>query len=891
MKVGIFFGGISREREVSFAGGRTIYDNLDKRLFEPVPIFIDSIGNFIHLDWHYIYKGTIRDFYPPAKYYPKGEEDYQLYIESLQPLANHELEEIINTVGEKVAIEKLPELMDFAFLALHGTYGEDGTIQGMLEWLGIPYSGSGILPSAIGIDKIAQKKLITAGTVPNPYTTFSIDEWKLEPENVIQKIQADFDQKVVIKSPRHGSSIGVSIVELSDSQALKEALDRSFFIREISPESWRNSSEDEKKAALIGICDIKSGLGLPLWIEGETFYAPGQLLNRLDEICAERSKTIQIIAEEHETHVLVEQFVKGREFSCIVIRNLDGSPVALPPTEIIKGQEIFDYRSKYLPGKSRKETPMRIGEAELEKIRSSCEALFEQMDSDVYARIDGFYLENGEIYLNDPNTTSGMMPSSFFFHQAAEIGLNPTQLITYIIQISLMDRAKSGAYGHQVEQLSKELSYKIEASNREHGSEKRVGVILGGYSSERHISVESGRNIFEKLSSSKEFDPTPLFLTGSADRFEIYQIPINLLLKDNADDIADLVRDYKHNKLIDKIREEASEITRLFSGKELAEPKKLSLGDIKEDFDMVFIALHGRPGEDGQLQKELEEFGIPFNGSSSESSSTTINKYVSNEILASHGILVPKHTLVEKENWVADPEKEIQRVFSELEFPLICKPADDGCSSAVKKIKNEAEFRAFAQMTFRPDITWPDQAVSILGLDRKEEFPRKEQFLVEELVDAKGAERFLEITGGMLTSYDQDGNVDFEIFEPSEALTVGDVLSLEEKFLAGEGQNITPARFGGNEEENKKISASVREVLKKTAEILNVQGYARIDAFVRIYNPENIEVIIIEVNSLPGMTPATCIFHQSAINGYKPIDFISQILAFGVQRQEKSLAV
>ncbi len=250
MKVGIFFGGISREREVSFAGGRTIYDNLDKRLFEPVPIFIDSIGNFILLDWHYIYKGTIRDFYPPAKYYPQGEEDYQLYIESLQPLTDHELEEIINTVGEKVAIEKLPELMDFAFLALHGTYGEDGTIQGMLEWLGIPYSGSGILSSSIGIDKIAQKKLITAGTVPNPYTTFSIDEWKAEPENIIQKIQADFNQKVVIKSPRHGSSIGVSIVELSDSQALKEALNRSFFIREVHPESWRNNAEDEKKSGV-----------------------------------------------------------------------------------------------------------------------------------------------------------------------------------------------------------------------------------------------------------------------------------------------------------------------------------------------------------------------------------------------------------------------------------------------------------------------------------------------------------------------------------------------------------------------------------------------------------------------------------------------------------------
>ena len=65
IKVGIFFGGNSREREVSFAGGRTVYDNLDKSLFEAIPIFVDSFNNFILLDWKYIYKGSIRDFYVP----------------------------------------------------------------------------------------------------------------------------------------------------------------------------------------------------------------------------------------------------------------------------------------------------------------------------------------------------------------------------------------------------------------------------------------------------------------------------------------------------------------------------------------------------------------------------------------------------------------------------------------------------------------------------------------------------------------------------------------------------------------------------------------------------------------------------------------------------------
>ena len=79
MKIGILFGGVSREREISFAGGRTVYDNLDKSLFEAIPIFIDSCGHFIKLDWKYIYKGTIRDFFPPLKYIPNTNNSFQIY--------------------------------------------------------------------------------------------------------------------------------------------------------------------------------------------------------------------------------------------------------------------------------------------------------------------------------------------------------------------------------------------------------------------------------------------------------------------------------------------------------------------------------------------------------------------------------------------------------------------------------------------------------------------------------------------------------------------------------------------------------------------------------------------------------------------------------------------
>ena len=103
-------------------------------------------------------------------------------------------------------------------------------------------------------------------------------------------------------------------------------------------------------------------------------------------------------------------------------------------------QELFDYKSKYLPGLSRKITPIDLADKNIERIREACSHLYKFFRFNVYARIDGFYTENGEIFLNDPNTTSGMLPSSFFFHQAAEIGLNPSQFLSYVIRISLQER-------------------------------------------------------------------------------------------------------------------------------------------------------------------------------------------------------------------------------------------------------------------------------------------------------------------------------------------------------------------------------------------------------------------------------------------------------------------
>jgi UDP-N-acetylmuramate--alanine ligase len=901
IKVGILFGGRSKEREISFAGGRTVYDNLNKSIFEAVPLFVDSFGNFVLLDWNFVYKGTIRDFYPPVEFIPATNTDFQYYAENLGDLNITQQDDLISKIGKKIRADELGSIIDFAFLALHGPYGEDGRIQGLLEYLHIPYSGSGILPSAIGIDKSVQKKLmVNAGFNSPKYFTIDRHDWiSGNTKGVWEKAKTEIGFPMVIKPANQGSSIGISILNTEAELLFISTIEKALFIKWIDGTYWQSISDTAKIDYIRNVSDIREGIGMPVKIDlgvvssnevennrSRTFYNQYELIDFLNIHCS-NTNNVALQALDGESTVIIEGFIEGKEFSCIVLEDTDSNnkTIALPPTEIRKGKELFDYRSKYLPGLSRKITPIEATDEQINAIRKECERLFSELSFDVYARIDGFLSTDGKVFLNDPNTTSGMMPSSFFFHQAAEIGLTPSQFLTYIIRASLSKRIKNSKGASIYEPILNKLDAFLHDEKNATNNKIPVAVILGGYSSERHISVESGRNIFEKLASSEKYAPIPVFLTGDNTNHLMYQIPINALLKDNADDIKDKINNWKIHPVVKQIIAECKTITDKYgSPNNLIAPKQLGYNDLAKEVRQVFIALHGRPGEDGAIQEKLEAVGLTYNGSGKESSSITIDKYRTNEILMQHGFLVAKHCLITTEEWKNNKEQVKQKLQNDYVYPLIAKPVDDGCSSAVKMIKSFDEFEAFATLIFRNSEAFDTKAAEILHIKDKEEFPQKTVLLVEELISKNGAKHFLEITGGMLTRQNGKGEVEYEVFEASEALASGEILSLEEKFLAGQGQNITPARYSRNDEERQVISDKVKETLGAAARVLNIVGYCRIDAFVRIFDVNHVEVIFIEVNSLPGMTPATCIYHQAAINGYKPYNFIDRILEFGAQK-------
>jgi D-alanine-D-alanine ligase len=600
MKIGIFFGGPAREREISFAGGKTAMENIDKSLFEPIPVFVDGCGNFILLNPELVYAASIRDFYPPQSY----QGDYRIYAESLGQMSDDELLTMISTVGTKISPDKFSEYFKFAFIAMHGPACEDGSIQGLLEWYGIPYSGPSLMGSSIGIDKIAQNDLIKLAIGLDKKTTtltrayFEANDSTKIFEEIKEKVGLPF----VVKAPHQGSSIGVSFVKKDSVDDFEKAVKQCLFIREVSENEWNSVNKHEFVQRM---ANLDEGIGLPVSMNGEVIYHPSELLRKLDETIApsaprrgtfdfaisdesmdEKAPPLgaggawaTLISMNSEDAVLIEGFVKGQEFSCGVIQTPDCESVALPPTEIIANVEVFDFKAKYQSSATRKKIPVDTSLENNQQIQHDVKATFDALKFGVCTRIDGFLTPDGRVILHDPNTIPGMSPTSLIFKQMAEIGMNVTDAITYFIRQSIRERIRASKNTFKFQKLLDKLDLAIAERIKNMPNRKKVAVFFGGYSLEnQEDSFVKARKAFGKLAASTEYLPIPVFVTLDG---KYHQLPINLMFKEFAEDIVKLLDGSVH-PLIVSTRKNAEPITLHFTGKLM---EKVTIIDSLEGFN------------------------------------------------------------------------------------------------------------------------------------------------------------------------------------------------------------------------------------------------------------------------------------------------------------------
>ena len=546
--------------------------------------------------------------------------------------------------------------------------------------------------------------------------------------------------------------------------------------------------------------------------------------------------------------LLIEPICEGREFTIIILQNPDGQPVALMPTEIefIKDDDrIFSKRRKYLAtSETHYYCPTRFGDAINQKIRAAAQELFHLSDAKDFLRIDGWLLDSGEIYFSDFNPISGMEQNSFIFQQAARVGLSHQQLLEYILN------SAANRQSQKMPPVKSDTTIK----------KKEINIIMGGWTSEKQVSLMSGTNVWLKLLNSKKYTPTPYLLL---DEQTIYEIPYAVALNHTVEEM--------RHQLENQVEFDVRSI-RQSLGLDMddcctinAKPP-MTIDEFIAGSKYVFIGLHGGFGENGELQEMLERAGVPHNGSDAKASEICMDKYRTGELVMA--LKIPKLRTCAKKLVNIDN-------LPKITGQMVAKPNDDGCSTGVVIIDSDEHLRQYVEYLKKggviPAHTFLNQSekitISRRGNFLLEEFIKTDDIIIKNKLHYKPDTGWIELTVGVT-----EKNGRYRSFMPSITIAEAGVLSLEEKFQGGMGINITPPP---EEIVPADLTKQIMDFMEKVAEKVGVRGYCRIDIFA---NNQTGEVIVIEVNTLPGLSPSTVLFQQAATFNQTPIDFLESII-------------
>jgi D-alanine-D-alanine ligase len=365
IRVAVVFGGRGPEHQVSCMGGGNMLSAIDRSRYEVIPVGITTEGNWV----------LVADA-PERLSLTDGK------LPTVAAVAEPGADVVPWSGAEVVATApaQIPQLfgdVDVVLPVLHGPYGEDGTIQGLLEMAGVRYVGAGVLASAVSMDKEYMKLIFAARGLPvGPFVVVRERDWPdvtAEPQPVeAKRVLDDIDAlgwPLFVKPARGGSSIGTS------------------------------------KA------------------------------HTMDEL-----RTAIATARQYDPKVLVEAAIDATEVEVAVLEGIDGAPPDTSmPGKLVFG-ESWDFEAKYLDPASGMVVPAPIPEAALAEIRRLAALAFDAVSCEGLARVDFFYTGRGDILVNEINTMPGLAPTSYFQRLWEGSGVPFAQVIDRLLQTALRKR-------------------------------------------------------------------------------------------------------------------------------------------------------------------------------------------------------------------------------------------------------------------------------------------------------------------------------------------------------------------------------------------------------------------------------------------------------------------
>lgn len=528
-------------------------------------------------------------------------------------------------------------------------------------------------------------------------------------------------------------------------------------------------------------------------------------------------------SSEYKYVPLLEEIHKGREFAVTVVRG-----EVFTPIEIVTNG-IFDYHKKYFPSVDVSFLcPPKFPKSVTRHIQLACEKIYKLFKCTYFMRMDGTYLPHKrEVIFTDLNSIPGFEINSIFFKNK-----NHYKLINKIIYSN--------------------------GSRKTITNKTNLFIIFGGESSENNISVHSGINVFFKLYREKKYEIRIFFMKK---KNYIYELDYEEVFQNSVKDFYPIIENKRYLHLKDFV--------------ELC----------KQNNGLVFVCLHGGFGENGGLQKVLENNNILYTGSSSSVSQLCMNKhkvinYLHNKITCKQ---IKFHRI--PEIYIKDiyhlSQEEITHIWSQTKdwSRILIKPNDDGCSVGVCEIKNFSHFQEYIQKVKNHEIFIHDMEDNndiYLSQNSKNyvlmQYIETDKINFEDLKHNKKT-GWLELTIGTLGH---------RIFHPTVSVNKNKVLTIEEKFLCGGGVNILVTR---NIISNTQLK-NIKHFFLKVIKLLKIDTYCRIDFF---YNTITNQLAIIEVNTLPALTFATVLFQQAMNSNIDPINLLTKIIDISKKENIKYL--
>lgn len=332
IKLGIVYGGVSTEHDISVMSAKSVIENLDKEKYEIHEIYINKYGK-----WYEV--------------------------------IDNEKEEIYNLIW---ALKKL----DVVFTILHGLGGEDGTIQGMLEMLQVPYVGCKVLASSVGMDKVYTKIIFEKAGIPEaPYVYIKkkengyiiVNENFEEEEFKVESITKKLNYPMFVKPSNSGSSVGVK--KATNNEELKMAIEN---------------------------------------------------------------------AGQYDNKILIEQGINAREVECAILDGTEVR--ASTVGEIISAEEFYSFDAKYNIPESKTIIPADISKEQIEQIQKLAIRAFKAIDGSGLARVDFFIeKDTNKIYINEINTMPGFTKISMYPKLFEVVGIKYSELLDKLIANAIKD--------------------------------------------------------------------------------------------------------------------------------------------------------------------------------------------------------------------------------------------------------------------------------------------------------------------------------------------------------------------------------------------------------------------------------------------------------------------